>query len=62
MQASASLRLEQVSLSRSGRELFSALDLQLKPGELTLIQGDTGCGKSSLLQLMAGLIRPTAGQ
>lgn len=62
MQASASLRLERVSLSRSGRELFSALDLQLKPGELTLIQGDTGCGKSSLLQLMAGLIRPTAGQ
>ncbi len=61
-QATTVLSLTQVSLNRSELELFSGLDLQLQPGELTLIQGDTGCGKSSLLQLMAGLITPDAGR
>ena len=39
VQAITVLSLTQVSLKRSGLELFSGLDLHLQPGELTLIQG-----------------------
>ncbi|BDY06837.1 ABC transporter ATP-binding protein [Ferrimonas sp. YFM] len=45
-----------------GAPLWSPLDLCLAPGEALLIRGDTGIGKSSLLQLMAGLLAPDSGQ
>ena len=41
--------------------LLPALDLSLVPGERLCILGDNGAGKSSLLQVMAGLRRPDAG-
>jgi ATP-binding cassette subfamily C protein len=33
-------------------------DLALTPGELTLISGDSGIGKSSLVDVLAGMMRP----
>jgi len=33
-------------------------DLVLVPGELTLISGDSGIGKSSLIDVLAGMMRP----
>ena len=35
-------------------------DLTLAPGELTLISGDSGIGKSSLVDVLAGMMRPEA--
>lgn len=34
--------------------------LILVPGEMTLIAGDSGIGKSSLVDVLAGMVRPTA--
>lgn len=42
--------------------LFRELDLEVAPGESVAIIGRSGAGKSSLLHLLAGLDRPTAGQ
>jgi putative ABC transport system ATP-binding protein len=42
-------------------ELFSALSLQVKPGESLAIIGRSGAGKSTLLSLLAGLDQPSAG-
>jgi ATP-binding cassette subfamily C protein len=36
--------------------------LALVPGELTVIQGDSGIGKSSLVDVLAGLVRPAGFQ
>lgn len=46
---------------RGERRVFAGLDFDLAPGAALLLAGPNGSGKSSLLRLMAGLSRPTAG-
>ena len=60
------LRLENVTRRyREGEgqlEVFSGLNLSLKPGEIVALVGQSGSGKSSLLH-MAGLLEaPTSGE
>lgn len=40
---------------------LSAIDFQLRPGELVGLLGPSGCGKSTLLRLIAGFERPERG-
>lgn len=47
---------------RGGLLLFKGLDLALAPGELVLVRGPNGVGKSSLLRLCAGLLPAAAGE
>jgi heme exporter protein A len=47
---------------RGGRQVFSGLSFGLGTGEALVISGPNGVGKSSLLRLVAGLLRPTGGQ
>ena len=45
-----------------GRTLFSGLDLRLEAGGLIAILGESGVGKSTLLNVLAGLDRADAGE
>jgi len=49
---------------KGGREIPAVIDLDLdiKPGEWLAVQGKTGHGKTTLLQLLGGLDRPTRGR
>jgi putative ABC transport system ATP-binding protein len=44
-----------------GRQLFTDLDLVVSPGEVVAIMGESGVGKSTLLNLIAGLDTADAG-
>ena len=49
----------------SGNSLVRALrgvDLDVYPGELTLMVGPSGCGKTTLLSVVAGILEPTSGE
>lgn len=46
---------------RGERLLFRGLSLDLQPGEALQVAGPNGTGKSSLLRILAGLLRPFAG-
>jgi putative ABC transport system ATP-binding protein len=43
------------------RAVFSGVDLDLGKGEYVAVMGESGSGKSSLLNLIAGLDRPDSG-
>ena len=38
------------------------IDLKIEPGEFLVITGRSGCGKTTLLNLIAGMARPSSGQ
>lgn len=45
-----------------GPELLQGIDLPLHAGQCQVLLGRSGCGKSSLLKLAAGLVSPSAGE
>jgi putative ABC transport system ATP-binding protein len=38
------------------------VDLEVAPGELTLLVGPSGCGKTTLISILAGTLEPTSGE
>ena len=44
------------------RCLFSDLSFALNPGELLLLEGQNGCGKTSLMRAIAGLLEFESGE
>ena len=46
----------------SGRRVLDGLDFVVRPGEYVAITGESGVGKSTLLNLVAGLDVPDSGQ
>lgn len=50
-----------IHLHYNKTQVLQGASLHLTQGEITLLQGQNGAGKSSLLKVMAGLLAPTGG-
>ncbi len=55
------IELRDVALSFADRPLFQEVNLELRPGEIVLIRGKSGSGKTSLLRLLSGFHPPDRG-
>jgi heme exporter protein A len=62
MNTAPALIVEGLACARGGRTLFEALDLRVEAGGAVQIEGRNGAGKSSLLRMLAGLLRAHAGR
>lgn len=43
-------------------DVLKSIDLEIEPGEFFVLLGPSGCGKSTMLNLIAGLEKPSAGE
>ena len=57
----ARLLATDLACRRGERLLFRGLSFELQPGEALQVVGPNGTGKSSLLRILAGLLRPLSG-
>ena len=60
------IRINNVSVAygsdgRSSRPVLSGVNLTIRKGEFTALVGRSGCGKTTLLNAVAGLVDPTEG-
>jgi heme exporter protein A len=56
------LRADELACTRGGRSVFQGLNFTLAAGEAMVVTGRNGAGKSSLLRVLAGLVRIAAGR
>ena len=57
MELTPILTVNNLSFSYPGRPVLKHIDFALRPGEVVSLLGPNGCGKSTLIRLMLGLLR-----
>ena len=56
------IRIKNVWKSFGDNEVLKGLDLHIPRGETLVVMGRSGCGKSVLLKLITGLMKPDKGE
>ena len=55
------ITINHVNLTINERKILNDINLEIKKGETLVILGASGSGKSTVLKLMTGLIKPCSG-
>jgi ATP-binding cassette subfamily C protein len=56
------IRFESVTFDRGEARILDGLDLEIAPGDITVLQGHSGAGKTTIIDLLLGLIEPSDGR
>ena len=56
------IKLESISKTFGEKEILQQLSLEVKKNDIIALLGPNGCGKSTTLNIIAGLLRPDQGQ
>ncbi len=55
------IELADVTVARGGRVVWSGANVDVEPGEFVAVLGPNAAGKSTLIELLLGLLQPSAG-
>jgi NitT/TauT family transport system ATP-binding protein len=61
MGSATAFAFEKVYLELGGRSILQDISFAVRRGEFVCVIGASGCGKTTLLRLLAGLVKPTTG-
>jgi phospholipid/cholesterol/gamma-HCH transport system ATP-binding protein len=56
-----SVKIEGLSFAYNTRDVLKNIHLKAAPGQVVAIMGSSGCGKTTLLKIISGALRPTRG-
>lgn len=57
----ALVRIRGLHFAHGGRKVFDGIDMDIQRGGVTAVMGPSGTGKTTLLRLISGQLRPDAG-
>ena len=55
------IEIDQLAVAYDGHFVLRDVNLQVADGDITVIVGGSGCGKTTLLKSIIGLVEPTSG-
>ena len=61
-QTAATVQLKAVSYEIDSIKILDSIDLEIARGEIVVILGESGCGKTTMLRLVNRMIDPTSGE
>jgi branched-chain amino acid transport system ATP-binding protein len=61
-ETAATLKIEGLKISRSGKDVLHGISLDVPQGEITTLLGPNGAGKSTMVLAVGGVLRPTGGE
>lgn len=56
------IQLRHIFVSYGDRSILDDLSTEVRPGRITAVMGPNGCGKTTLLRCIGGLLQPNAGE
>ncbi|MFC4702020.1 ATP-binding cassette domain-containing protein [Glaciecola siphonariae] len=56
------IKIDNMNFSRADRVIYEGISLSVKRGSITAIMGPSGIGKTTLLKIIGGQLRPSAGK
>ncbi|MFT6624373.1 MAG: phospholipid/cholesterol/gamma-HCH transport system ATP-binding protein [Cycloclasticus sp.] len=55
------IKIRNVHFSRGSKLIFDGIDMDIQRGKVTVIMGPSGTGKTTLLKIIGGQLRPSSG-
>lgn len=55
------VEIRNLSFARNSRMIFDGVDMDIRRGKITVVMGPSGTGKTTLLRLIGGQLKPTTG-